>query len=188
MEGDKPTVYFVLGGPGAGKGTMCANLVEKYKFTHLSAGDLLRAEVKKGSELGNSIKELMDSGSLVPSEKLCELLKNAMKDSGWKGTFLIDGYPRNEGNVKAWDDMKLNEECNMKGLLYFECDEETLGARLTARGRHDDNPEVIKNRFRVYMKETKPVIDKFAAKNQCSTIDSRGDMDTVWGLVQKIFD
>ena len=89
----KTSVIFVLGGPGAGKGTQCANLVRDYGFTHLSAGDLLRAEQdREGSEFGQMIKEHIREGIIVPMEVTVQLLENAIQDSnGGEGRFLIDG-------------------------------------------------------------------------------------------------
>ena len=92
----KVSVVFVLGGPGAGKGTQCANLVRDYGFTHLSAGDLLRAEQDRpGSQFGNMIKQLIKEGGIVPMEVTVHLLENAMtetiKNNEGKGRFLIDG-------------------------------------------------------------------------------------------------
>ena len=90
---DKTSVIYVLGGPGAGKGTQCANLVRDYGFTHLSAGDLLRAEQdREGSEFGSMIKEYIADGKIVPMEVTVQLLENAMMDQDkGKGRFLIDG-------------------------------------------------------------------------------------------------
>ena len=93
---DKVTVLFVLGGPGAGKGTQCANLVRDYGFTHLSAGDLLREEQNRaGSEFGDMIKDYIKSGQIVPMEVTVQLLENAMQadldTKGGNGLFLIDG-------------------------------------------------------------------------------------------------
>jgi UMP-CMP kinase len=96
----KVTVLFVLGGPGAGKGTQCANLVRDYNFTHLSAGDLLRAEQERpGSEFGELIKSYIKDGKIVPMEVTVQLLENAMTDVINKspsktGKFLVDGFPR----------------------------------------------------------------------------------------------
>lgn len=90
---DKTSVIYVLGGPGAGKGTQCANLVRDYGFTHLSAGDLLRAEQdREGSEFGSMIKEYIAEGKIVPMEVTVQLLENAMMDhEEGRGRFLIDG-------------------------------------------------------------------------------------------------
>ena len=90
---EKTSVIFVLGGPGAGKGTQCANIVRDYGFTHLSAGDLLRAEQdREGSEFGDMIKEHIKAGTIVPMEVTVQLLENAIKDKNdGEGRFLIDG-------------------------------------------------------------------------------------------------
>eukprot|EP01052_Picozoa_sp_SAG31_P050519 SAG31_NODE_11566_length_1017_cov_1.101307_1_plen_165_part_10 len=98
----KPRVVFVLGGPGAGKGTQCSRLVEK-GFVHLSAGDLLRAERKKGGEVGDMINDYIKRGAIVPNEVTCGLLLAAMQ--GPKNLFLIDGYPRNDDNRIGWEKM-----------------------------------------------------------------------------------
>ena len=91
----KTSVVYVLGGPGAGKGTQCANLVHDYGFTHLSAGDLLRAEQdREGSEFGQMIKDYIKEGKIVPMEVTVQLLENAIRDvNGGQGRFLIDGAP-----------------------------------------------------------------------------------------------
>jgi hypothetical protein len=93
---------FVLGGPGAGKGTQCSNLIRDYGFCHLSAGDLLRAHVKSGSKEGNVVADMIKNGQIVPSEVTVGLLQSAMTASG-KEKFLIDGFPRNDENRGAFE-------------------------------------------------------------------------------------
>lgn len=97
----KPTVVFVLGGPGSGKGTQCANIVKQFNFVHLSAGDLLRAERDSGSKHGEMINNMIKAGQIVPSEVTVSLLENAMNQSKQK-KFLIDGFPRNQENNDKW--------------------------------------------------------------------------------------
>jgi UMP-CMP kinase len=163
----KVTVLFVLGGPGAGKGTQCANLVRDYNFTHLSAGDLLRAEQDRpDSEFGNLIKEYIKDGKIVPMEVTVQLLENAMmdavkKDKDGKGKFLIDGFPR-----KMDQALKFEESvCPSKFVLFFDCPEEVMQKRLMERGktsgRADDNEESIKKRFKVFEETSMPVVDYF---------------------------
>ena len=95
ISDDKPVVFFVLGGPGSGKGTQCAKLKEKYNFVHLSAGDLLRDEAKSGSETAALIASYQKEGKLVPGDITVQLFQKAMKAEGWnKKKFLIDGFPR----------------------------------------------------------------------------------------------
>jgi UMP-CMP kinase len=102
-------VVFVLGGPGAGKGTQCTNIVRDFGFEHLSAGDLLRAHMKSGSPDGNMVAEMITQGQIVPSEVTVNLLLAAMAASG-KQKFLIDGFPRNTENRDAWEKVNLTLE------------------------------------------------------------------------------
>ena len=98
-EKDKPAVFFVLGGPGAGKGTVCKKLVKQHGFVHLSAGDLLREERNSGSKNADLINYYIKEGKIVPVEITVNLIKKAMEKQGWaKKKFLIDGFPRNQEN------------------------------------------------------------------------------------------
>lgn len=160
----KVVVVFVLGGPGAGKGTHCAHLVEDYGFVHLSAGDLLRAEqARPGSQYGQMIADYIKDGKIVPMEVTISLLRNAIQQAlreneasqreGWgdgKGRFLIDGFPR-----KLDQSHKFEESvCPAQMVLFLQCSEEIMLERLLRRGetsgRSDDNIESIKKRFRKY--------------------------------------
>lgn len=100
----KPQVLFILGGPGAGKGTICKQIVDKYGYVHLSAGDLLREErAKPGSEYGELIEHHITSGTIVPVAITCSLLERAMSNSDTPyNKFLIDGFPRNQDNLEGW--------------------------------------------------------------------------------------
>ena len=152
---------FVLGGPGAGKGTQCANIVRDFGFAHLSAGDLLRAHMKSGSKDGNMVAEMIKQGQIVPSEVTVNLLLGAMKDSG-KSTFLIDGFPRNKENRDAWE-RTAGYDCDF--VLFFDCPEEVMEKRLLSRGetsgRTDDNIESIKKRFKTFVESSVPVVDYY---------------------------
>lgn len=105
MSLKKPEVLFVLGGPGAGKGTACSMIVKKYNYVHLSAGDLLREErLKPGSQYGELIEGHMKNGTIVPVEITCRLLDQAMQNSeSLHNKFLIDGFPRNQDNLRGWN-------------------------------------------------------------------------------------
>ena len=97
----KPAIYFVMGGPGSGKGTQCEKLIESYGMVHLSAGDLLRAEVKSGSAEGKKIAKIIEEGKIVVSETTVGLLRKAMSQAD--GPFLIDGFPRSMSNLQAFE-------------------------------------------------------------------------------------
>jgi UMP-CMP kinase len=131
-------VVFVLGGPGAGKGTQCQLLSDNLHWAHLSAGDLLRAErQKEGSELADIINSNISAGKIVPSEITVQLIKNAMVDlrkTSGQTKFLIDGFPRSEGNVNAWKEV-VGGAADVELVLFFECPEDVLTSRLLERGK-----------------------------------------------------
>ncbi|XP_009339866.2 UMP-CMP kinase 3 isoform X1 [Pyrus x bretschneideri] len=180
-----PTVVFVLGGPGSGKGTQCANIVEHFGFTHLSAGDLLRAEIKSGSENGTMISDMIKEGKIVPSEVTIKLLERAMLENG-NDKFLIDGFPRNEENRAAFEDVAKIEP---SFVLYFDCSEEEMERRLLGRneGREDDNVETIRKRFKVFQESSLPVIEYYNSKGKVQKIDARRPIEEVYESVKAIF-
>ncbi len=150
-------------GPGSGKGTLCARLVEHQKFVHLSAGDLLREEKSRGTENAALINDYIANGKIVPVAITISLLKGAMEANGWaKRHFLIDGFPRNQDNVDGWNQV-VGESANVVGIIYIKCSEETMTNRIMKRsetsGRIDDTREVIAKRFVQYATETFPIIE-----------------------------
>lgn len=164
---DDVTVIFVLGGPGAGKGTQCANLVRDFSFTHLSAGDLLRAEQERpGSEFGQLIKDCIKDGKIVPMEVTVQLLENAMmetlqRNGTKKGKFLIDGFPRKMDQAVKFEETVVPAAF----VLFFDAPEDVMLKRLMKRGetsgRSDDNLESISKRFRTFVETSMPVVDKY---------------------------
>uniref|UniRef100_A0A3B3RS94 Adenylate kinase isoenzyme 1 n=1 Tax=Paramormyrops kingsleyae TaxID=1676925 RepID=A0A3B3RS94_9TELE len=173
-------------GPGSGKGTQCEKIVAQYGYTHLSSGDLLRAEVSSGSERGKQLSAIMQRGELVPLDTVLDMIKEAMiaKVDVSKG-FLIDGYPR---------EVKQGEEFEKKIgapslLLYIDAKGETMVKRLMKRGetsgRADDNEETIKKRLDLYYKATEPVIAFYEGRGIVRKIDSEGTVDAVFSQVVK---
>eukprot|EP01006_Ploeotia_vitrea_P001622 TRINITY_DN105243_c0_g1_i1.p1 TRINITY_DN105243_c0_g1~~TRINITY_DN105243_c0_g1_i1.p1 ORF type:complete len:196 (-),score=28.62 TRINITY_DN105243_c0_g1_i1:137-703(-) len=177
-------VIFVIGGPGAGKGTNCTKLKEDLGFSHLSAGDLLRGEVASGSETGKQIDGIMKEGKLVPLEITCGLLRKAMEANPNPKGFLIDGYPRSIAQLEAFEE----KVCKAKRTLFFDCPEDQLEKRLLARaetsGRSDDNIEVIKKRFKTYKEESAPVVDVLQKAGTLITVDTSGDFDATYTKVK----
>ncbi|XP_015792410.1 adenylate kinase isoenzyme 1 [Tetranychus urticae] len=161
---DKP-VIFVIGGPGCGKGTQCEKIVSKYGFTHLSTGDLLRDEVKSGSERGKRLNAIMESGQLVPLEEVLGLLKDAIKknDSNSKG-FLIDGYPREVDQAIKFEEQV--SKCTF--VIYFDVSDSVMVQRLLKRGetsgRIDDNEETIKKRLATFHQHSDPILSHYKDK------------------------
>lgn len=155
------SVVFVLGGPGVGKGTQCSKLVSDYKFKHLSAGDLLRAEQnKEGSQFSGVIREHIRNGTIVPQEITIQLLKNSIIENQKEyQKFLIDGFPRKMDQAIIFED----EVIPAKLTLFFDCSKEVMMERLLERsktsGREDDNLDSIEKRFDTFVKTSMPVIE-----------------------------
>lgn len=179
-------IYFVMGGPGSGKGTQCARLVERFGMVHLSAGELLREEVRSGSELGCAISRVIDQGQIVASETTVTLLQNAME--GRAGPFLIDGFPRSMANLEVFESTVRPATF----MLFLEVSEEEMEARLLKRGlssgRSDDNAQTITKRFRTFMDDSLPVVQAFDANQRLRRIDAAASEEDVFTRVCEAFD
>ncbi|EEA25843.1 bifunctional uridylate/adenylate kinase [Talaromyces marneffei ATCC 18224] len=192
FSSDKVTVVFVLGGPGAGKGTQSENLVRDYGFNHLSAGDLLRAEqVREGSEYGELIRHHIREGTIVPMEVTVALLSNAMaailEQNSSKTTparFLIDGFPRQIDQAHFFEETV----CVSKLVLFLVCPEDVMMGRLLKRGetsgRDDDNIESIRKRFRTFEQTSMPVVHEFEAKGKVISVQATGSKEEVYERIQ----
>lgn len=191
MSVEKPKVVFVLGGPGAGKGTQCSKIVDRFQFVHLSAGDLLREErARAGSEFGSLIEDYIRNGKIVPVEVTCSLLENAMIASG-KNKFLIDGFPRNQDNLDGWT-RQMGNKVDFQFVLFFNCGEDVCVERCLSRGqsgsgRTDDNMESLKKRISTYNNDSLPIIKHFEELGQVKKIDASPSATHVFDTVEKIF-
>ncbi|KAJ9622094.1 uncharacterized protein PV06_05830 [Exophiala oligosperma] len=184
FDSQKVTVLFILGGPGAGKGTQSANLVRDYGFVHLSAGDLLREEQDNPeSRYGQLIKDYIKEGLIVPMEVTVKLLENAMRanlhDDG-VGKFLIDGFPRKMDQAVFFE----QTVCPSKCTVFLDCPEEVMRARLLNRGktsgRSDDNEESIIKRFKTFVNTSMPVVDHFSQEGRVIKVSADGTVDAVY--------
>ncbi|CAI5456011.1 unnamed protein product [Caenorhabditis angaria] len=178
-------IFFIVGGPGSGKGTQCDKIVAKYGFTHLSSGDLLRDEVASGSARGKELTAIMEAGALVPLEVVLTLVKEAMLKAVAKGSkgFLIDGYPREVSQGVQFE----NEIQPAKLVLFFDVAEDTLIKRLLHRaqtsGRADDNIDTIKKRLHTFTTATKPVVDHYEQQGKLVKINAEGSVDDIFAVV-----
>ncbi|KAL7747625.1 hypothetical protein RI367_007066 [Sorochytrium milnesiophthora] len=177
---DGRALIFVLGGPGSGKGTQCARLKEQYNLTHLSAGDLLRAEVATGSELGKQINALIADGKIVPLDVTMTLLHNAMSAADQSNGFLVDGFPREMSQCVEFE----RRMCTPNAVLFFDCPLTLLEQRLLKRGetsgRSDDNLESIKKRFRTFEETSMPVVRYYEAIGKVVRVSSEPPVDEVF--------
>lgn len=183
---DQISVIFVLGGPGAGKGTQCAKLVNEKEFIHLSAGDLLRAEQnRKGSKYGELIASYIKEGLIVPQEVTVALLQQAINENYKKGSnrFLVDGFPRKMDQALTFEQQIVPSSFT----LFFECPENVMLQRLLERGktsgRTDDNIESIKKRFRTFIETSLPVVEYFEKQNKVVKVRCDQSVDEVYHKV-----
>jgi UMP-CMP kinase len=186
-------VVFVLGGPGAGKGTQCALLSEKLGWSHLSAGDLLRAERKSGSDLAELINAKISAGEIVPSSITVTLIQKAMEkiraETG-NMKFLIDGFPRSEENCTVWDE-KMADTSTVEFVLFLHCPEDVMTGRILERaktsGRNDDNLETIRKRFKTFRDESMPIVDMYEKKGLVRTVVADRSVEDVYAEVEGHF-
>ena len=188
---DKYKVIFVIGPPGVGKNTQCDKLVEKYNFIHFSTGDLLRAEISKGTEDAKLIKSIMSQGKYVPVKITCNLIKKAMNNYSKDKVFLIDGYPRNQENIDGWMEIFGNNYKLITSII-LDCDEKVLENRLIERakssGRIDDNIETIQKRFKTHLEESKPIEKKLKLLGSFIEINGDNSINEVFNQISSGLD
>ena len=183
----KPQAIFIIGGPGVGKGTICKYITEDFNFATFSTGDLLRNVVKEKKADGWEQLDIdMKEGNLINSERVLFYLKDAILKSDKKIIF-IDGYPRNQENVDAWNKFMSNF-IDIKAVLFFDCSHELMKKRIYGRkdGRNDDNEETILKRINIFEKETKPLISIFEEKQILIRIDCNKKMEDIYEDVKKV--
>ena len=188
---DKYKVIFIVGPPGVGKNTQCDKIVEKYNFIHFGAGDLLREEIKKGTEDGKLIKLIMSEGKYVPAKITCGLIKKAMDFYGKEKIFLIDGYPRNQDNIDAWEETFGNNYILVASII-LSCNEEELEKRLLERaktsGRIDDKIDVIKKRFKTHIEQSQPIEEKLKKMGPFIEVQGNGTVEEVFDRIKEQLD
>ena len=182
----------IFGAPGSGKGTQSERIVEKYGINHISTGDVLRAEIKNGTELGKTAKGYIDQGQLIPDELMIDILASvfdSFKDS--KGV-IFDGYPRTIAQAEALKKMLAERGQDVSVMLDLEVPEDELMVRLIKRGkdsgRADDNEETIKKRLHVYHSQTSPLIDWYKNEKKYQHINGLGTMDGIFADICEAVD
>jgi len=182
-------VIFVVGPPGSGKGTQCQKLHQEFGFLHLSAGDLLRAEAKTGTERGNMVAGILKSGSIIPSHITIELLKNAINSNSHVQFILIDGFPR---NIEQGDALEKDVTACKFFLLSLEAPDNVLIERLLNRAknstqiRSDDTEEIIKERFKVHHTVCDPVIAHYDIQGKLRRVNANRDIEVVYEDIKKL--
>ena len=175
----------VLGRQGAGKGTQCAKLVEKFGVVHVSTGDMLRAAVAAGTPLGQRAEAIMQAGDLVPDELMIGIVAARLsEDDIMENGVLLDGFPRTPGQADALKAFFDEQGESLTAALNIDVPLDEVKQRMVARGREDDTEESITRRLELYEEQTAPLIAWFAARDLLIVVDGLGDEDEVFARVE----
>lgn len=166
-----------LGPPGAGKGTQAEQLAGRHNLLHLSTGDLLRAEVKAGSPLGQEAEAVMARGELVSDALVLAIVRQRLENH--QGGWLLDGFPRNPEQAEALDALLAELNQSIELVVLLELDDALLIQRLLSRGRSDDNEAVIRHRLTVYRDQTEPLIARYRNLGLLESVEASGTVEAI---------
>jgi len=173
----------VLGPPGAGKGTQAVRLAERFACADVATGDIFRANVSEGTELGRAAQEYMDRGDLVPDEVVIAMVMDRLVESDCDGGFVLDGFPRTVNQAEALDRRLAGLGVPLQAVLCFEAGEDELLQRLAGRAaaqhRSDDAEQTIRHRLEVFAIKTRPLIDYYAHRGLLTNVDAIGPIEVV---------
>ena len=173
----------LLGPPGAGKGTQAVRLAEQLGIPAISTGDIFRANIKNGTELGKRVQDVTASGALVPDELTNELVRDRLAQDDAVDGFLLDGYPRNVAQVGALDEILAASGRELDLAVELTVDPQVVVERLTRRaqieGRADDTEDVVRHRLDVYAEQTAPIAQVYAERGLLAQVDGLGEVDDV---------
>ena len=173
----------IFGAPGSGKGTQSERIAEKYGLNHISTGDVLRAEIKNGTELGKTAKGFIDQGQLIPDALMIDILAHVLDGFKESKGVIFDGFPRTIAQAEELKKMLAARGQEVSIMLDLNVPEEELMKRLIKRGkdsgRADDNEETIKKRLLVYNTQTAPLVDWYKNEGKYCLIEGYGEMDKI---------
>lgn len=177
--------FLIFGPPGSGKGTQSVEMAEKYNLLHLSTGDMLRAEIESGTELGTRVSGIMSRGELVPDEVVIAMIGARIDAEKSKAGFLYDGFPRTVEQAIALEKMIEGKGMKINAMLALDVDHDELVKRLLGRGadsnRADDQDiNVIENRIEVYRSKTEPLADHYRRKGLYRSVNGMGTIDEIF--------
>ena len=183
----------IFGAPGSGKGTQSEKMIEKYGLGHISTGDVLRDQIKRGTELGKTAKGYIDNGQLIPDDLMVSILADVYDSFGkeHKGA-IFDGFPRTIPQAQALKDMLAKRGHKVAAMIELDVPEDELMKRLIKRGqesgRSDDNEETIKKRLTVYHNQTSPLIEWYEKEGIHHHINGLGELDRIFGDICAVID
>lgn len=182
----------LFGPPGAGKGTQANNIAKSYVAAHISTGDMLRAAVKNGADLGTLAKSYMDKGELVPDDVIIGIIKDRIKEEDAKKGFMLDGFPRTITQAEALSEMLEAESESIDTVVSIEVNDEEIIERILQRakieGREDDAEDVVRNRLNVYHNQTEPLKAYYESAGVLAEVDGMGTIDEVFERIQAVLE
>ena len=182
----------IMGPPGAGKGTQAKFIAEHFKIPAISTGDIFRANVSEGTELGLEAKRYMDAGEYVPDEVTNLMVRNRIDEPDAEGGFLLDGYPRTLAQVEELDGMIKFTGHRLDAVVCLTVDQDEIVSRLLQRaqveGRADDTEDVIRRRQEIYLEQTEPLIEVYSKRGIVVEVDGMGEVDEVTARIFEALD
>jgi adenylate kinase len=178
----------VLGPQGAGKGTQAQRISAARAIPHISTGDMFRAAIAAGTELGRRVEPILAAGQLVPDDVTVALIRERLHEEDAEGGFVLDGFPRNLAQAEALDEMLGSIERELDAILFFDLSDDVATERLLRRaeleGRPDDTPEVIARRLAIYHDDTEPIVEHYRATGKLVPLHGGLSIDEVWAEVE----
>ena len=179
----------VLGPQGAGKGTQAKRIAAEYEIPHVSTGDMFRAAIAAGTELGKRVEPILSSGALVPDDVTVALIRERLSEPDAADGFALDGFPRNLAQASALDDMLSEIDRSLDAILFFNLPDpiaiERMLRRAAEENRPDDTPEVIARRLEIYHSETEPIVEHYRATGKLVPLHAERSIEQVWVEITK---
>lgn len=179
----------LFGGPGSGKGTQSARLIDKYGLYHISTGELLRDHIKRETEIGKTANEYISKGNLIPDDLMISIIEEVLdKEAKDKRGVILDGFPRTIAQAEELEKFLKSRGSDLHAVVGLEVPDEELTTRLLKRaeesGRSDDNPETISKRLEVYHNQTQPLRDHYIKKGKYIPINGTGNVDDIFHSIK----
>ena len=183
----------LFGAPGCGKGTQAARIKEKYNINHISTGEVIRGEIARGTELGQSMQSYIESGRLAPDSIVIGMIRNYLKEHRDAAGNIFDGFPRTTAQAEEFDRILAEDGESVNVMVYMDVPEEELVKRILLRGKDsgradDASEDVIRNRISVYRDQTAVVADHYDKHGKYAAIDGVGSMDEVFDRICEVID
>jgi adenylate kinase len=172
-----------IGPPGVGKGTQAQRLICKLSIAHLSTGDMLRQARAEKTDLGLEAEAYMVAGKLVPDDLILQLIERRLEMADCRNGYLLDGFPRTLGQARALDEILARRGTPLDVALELTADTEELVKRLSARGREDDTPEIVRRRLQEYRRQTAPLCDYYRQQGLLESVDGQGSPQQVFDRI-----